>query len=82
VMHGDLADAAPVARKGKDKPAAERAAPKLAAAVVMHAELARASSAPMTSKAKAVAMLDKSLLSDTTMGDLASGARAEARRLR
>ncbi len=84
VMHGDLADATPVARKdkAKGKSAADRPAPKLAAAVVMHAELARASAAPMSRKAKAVAMLDKSLLSDTTMGDLASGARAEARRLR
>lgn len=84
VMHGDLADATPVTRKdkAKGKPAADRPAPKLAAAVVMHAELARASTAPMSRKAKAVAMLDKSLLSDTTMGDLASGARAEARRLR
>jgi len=82
VMHGDLADATVAARKAKakDKPAADRPAPKLAAAVVMHAELA--SSAPISRKAKAVAMLDKSLLSDTTMGDLASGARAEARRLR
>jgi len=74
LMHGDLA--AP-ARK------ADRAAPKLATAVVMRAELARASApADLSRKGKAVAMLDKSLLSDTTLGDLASGARAEARRLR
>ncbi|QNE31832.1 hypothetical protein F1C10_07720 [Sphingomonas sp. NBWT7] len=33
-------------------------------------------------KARAVAMLDKSLLSDTTLGDLLSGARSETSRLR
>ena len=33
-------------------------------------------------KARAVAMLDKTLLSDTTLGDLLSGARAETGRLR
>jgi hypothetical protein len=31
---------------------------------------------------RAVAMLDKSLLSDTTLGDLMSGARNEGNRLR
>ena len=47
----------------------------------MRTEVA-ASNAPVSRKGKAVAMLDKSLLSDTTLGDLMSGARAEARRPR
>lgn len=56
-------------------------APKLTAAVVLRTAVAEP--APAASrKGKAVAMLDKSLLSDTTLGDLASGARVEARRLR
>ena len=33
-------------------------------------------------KMQAVAMLDRGLLSDSTLGDLVSGARSEARRLR
>lgn len=80
LMHGDLAEATPAAHKGKV--AADRAAaPKLTAAVVMRTEVA-ANNAPVSRKGKAVAMLDKSLLSDTTLGDLMSGARAEARRPR
>lgn len=60
---------------------AEAVVPKLTAAVVMRTAVVEPTAA-LSRKGKAVAMLDKSLLSDTTLGDLASGARAEARRLR
>ncbi|QKS01829.1 hypothetical protein F9288_21060 [Sphingomonas sp. CL5.1] len=80
LMHADLAEASPAAHRGEA--AGDRAAaPKLTAAVVMRTEVA-ADSAPVSRRGKAVAMLDKSLLSDTTLGDLMSGARAEARRPR
>ena len=55
--------------------AASPAAPRLTPAA------ASAATAPVR-VAKAVAMLDRSLLSDTTVGDLLSGARAERGRLR
>ncbi|WEK41745.1 MAG: hypothetical protein P0Y64_09985 [Candidatus Sphingomonas colombiensis] len=57
-------------------------APKLTAAVVLRTAVVAPTPVAESRKGKAVAMLDKSLLSDTTLGDLASGARAEARRLR
>lgn len=41
-----------------------------------------ASAKPVVRKMQAVAMLDGGLLSDSTLGDLVSGARSEARRLR
>lgn len=70
------------------KPAAPRPATvKVAAAVTEAARpavikaVATASTATLR-KAHAVAMLDKSLLSDSTLGDLMSGARSERSRLR
>lgn len=73
------------------RPAAPRAATvKVAAAVTepVRPTMIRAAivttGAPSSSirKARAVAMLDKSLLSDSTLGDLMSGARSERGRLR
>lgn len=55
------------------------AEPRLAKAAVVRAA---DSSAGSLRKAHAVAMLDKSLLSDSTLGDLMSGARSERGRLR
>jgi hypothetical protein len=61
---------------------AEAPAPRMMKAVVVKA----ASPAPLTTaslrKSKTVAMLDRGLLSDTTLGDLMSGARAERGRNR
>lgn len=42
----------------------------------------RLAAKPVARKMQAVAMLDGGLLSDSTLGDLVSGARSEARRLR
>jgi hypothetical protein len=73
------------------KPAAPRAATVKVAATVtqpvrptMIKAAVVTTGAPATSirKARAVAMLDKSLLSDSTLGDLMSGARSERSRLR
>ncbi|MCD2314991.1 hypothetical protein LQ954_02375 [Sphingomonas sp. IC-11] len=73
------------------KPAAPRSASvKVAAAVTEPARPAVIKAAVTTTgaptasirKAHAVAMLDKSLLSDATLGDLMSGARSERGRLR
>lgn len=61
---------------------ADPAAPRMMKAVVVKA----AAPAPLTTaslrKSKTVAMLDRGLLSDTTLGDLMSGARAERGRTR
>lgn len=46
------------------------------------ASAARATAAVAKVRPQAIAMLDKKLLSDTTLGDIVSGARAEAGRLR
>ncbi|WP_375287545.1 ABC transporter C-terminal domain-containing protein [Sphingomonas sp.] len=59
-----------------------------AAPVTVKAVAVKVASAPLTAtkpvarKMQAVAMLDGGLLSDSTLGDLVSGARSEARRLR
>jgi len=50
--------------------------------VVRTAAVKATPATPATKKAQAVAMLDRTLLSDTTLGDLMSGARAERGRLR
>ncbi|UVO51787.1 hypothetical protein M0208_15185 [Sphingomonas sp. SUN019] len=88
-----VTEAAPVATMMKAsatiaKPAprresvAEAPAPRMMKAVAVKA----ASPAPLTTaslrKSKTVAMLDRGLLSDTTLGDLMSGARAERGRNR
>ena len=81
--HPVLAPTMPVAAPATAKPATvvkvaavtvRHTAPRLTPASVAAAERPRA--------VKAVAMVDKSLLSDTTIGDLLSGARAERNRLR
>lgn len=62
--------------------AAEPVAPTGRAALVMArlAEAARGREAVAKVRPQAVAMLDRKLLSDTTFGDILSGARAEARK--
>ena len=81
--HPVLAPPLPVAAPATAKPATmvkvaavtvRHAAPRLTPASVTAAERPRA--------VKAVALVDKGLLSDTTIGDLLSGARAERNRLR
>lgn len=61
---------------------AEAVAPTGRAALVMArlAEAARGREAVARVRPQAVAMLDRKLLSDTTFGDILSGARAEARK--
>lgn len=51
-------------------------------APVVQAAVAAVRTVATVRKAQAVAMLDRQLLSDSTLGDLLSGARAEATRLR
>lgn len=63
------ASASPIAPTGRAAPALARLA-----------EAARARIAEAKVRPQAVAMLDRKLLSDTTFGDIMSGARAEARR--
>ncbi len=66
------------------KPAVEKAAPApvaVAAAAVAKPKRA-AAPAPVVAKDKAVAALDRSLLKDSSFGDLMQGVRAEARKLR
>lgn len=66
------------------KPAVEKAAP--APVAVAAAALAKpkraAAPAPVVAKDQAVAALDRSLLKDSSFGDLMQGVRAEARKLR
>lgn len=62
--------AASVAKVAPNKPAVSRPAVVIAAAK------------PVARKMQTVAMLDHGLLSESTLGDLVSGARGEARRLR
>jgi hypothetical protein len=66
------------------RPAVERATPApVAATAVAVAKPKRASApAPVMAKDKAVAALDRSLLKDSSFGDLMQGVRAEARKLR
>ena len=52
----------------------------LGAAIARLAESARATAAVAKVRPQAVAMLDRKLLSDTTFGDIMSGARREAGR--
>lgn len=66
------------------KPAVEKAAPPpvaVTAAAVAKPKRAVAP-APVVAKDKAVAALDRSLLKDSSFGDLMQGVRAEARKLR
>lgn len=86
-----MAAAVPAGVQVAAKPAAARpASVQVAAATTapdrpaaIKASLVTTADAPATaSKARAVAMLDRSLLSDSTIGDLMSGAQSEARRLR
>ena len=64
------------------------ATPSPTSATITHAPAVRATAPVRTAavvarpRAQAVAMLDRKLLSDTMLGDLTSGASAEARRLR
>ncbi|MEH3048635.1 hypothetical protein [Sphingomonas adhaesiva] len=76
--------AAPVAVAAVSTPGMVKvAAAKPAAAVPVRLTPAVATAAaPQPRAIKAVAMLDKSLLSDSTIGDLLSGARQERNRLR
>lgn len=69
------------------KPAvAEKVAAKVAAVPVAVAAVAKpkraVAPAPVVAKDKAVAALDRSLLKDSSFGDLMQGVRAEARKLR
>lgn len=68
-----------VAAKSDVKAPAPQPAPRPAPRMV---QTAAVKATPATKKAQAVAMLDRTLLSDTTLGDLMSGARAERGRLR
>ena len=52
------------------------------AAIVRTAAVAKPAAIAVRPRAQAVAMLDRKLLSDSMLGDLTSGASAEARRLR
>lgn len=72
-----VAAAMPAAKRAVIKVATiEKSAPLLAKLN----EAARASAAVAKVRPQAVAMLDKKLLSDTTLGDILSSARAEARK--
>jgi hypothetical protein len=72
-----VAAAMPTAKRAVIKVAAiEKSAPMLAKLN----EAARASAAVAKVRPQAVAMLDRKLLSDTTLGDILSSARAEARK--
>lgn len=77
---------APVAMAAVDNSVS--AAPSPTSATTTHAPAVRATAPIRTAavaarpRAQAVAMLDRKLLSDTMLGDLTSGASAEARRLR
>lgn len=79
-----LAAAAPVTKPTKAQVATEAAihtvAPsgRNAPAIARMAEAARATAAVAKVRPQAVAMLDRKLLSDTTFGDIMSGARREA----
>ena len=69
------------------RPVAVQTAAVATEAVVHEAPIVETAAAAVRSpasvkKAQAVAMLDRKLLSDSTLGDLISGARAEADRLR
>lgn len=68
--------AAPVALAAVSTPSPARAGP----APKEKAERSAAAKPAPTKKAQAVAMLDRTLLSDRTLGDLARGARAERKR--
>lgn len=79
-------DESPAAAPTPAKPAAKRAAAPIALASVTSASPERAIAAPaakpeprkaVARKAQAVAMLDRTLLSDRTLGDLARGAKSE-----
>ncbi|MCM8730718.1 hypothetical protein ACFO8O_07010 [Hephaestia sp. GCM10023244] len=54
-------------------------APHIVKAVAVHADTSGIKAAPARAKAEAVAMLDRKLLSDSTLGDIVAGARAERR---
>lgn len=58
------------------------ATPKSAEAAIVRAAAAERVAAVAKVRPQAVAMLDRKLLSDNTLGDILSGARAEARSLR